>query len=64
MNENKAVEFEKKHGSVALLKASYSSLTRLLVKKGLITEAELVDEFNSLIEDWDDDTLWLQNDRR
>lgn len=54
--KNKAVEFEKENGSIALLKASYSSLTQLLTKKGLITEAELVEEFQESIKDFSDKT--------
>jgi hypothetical protein len=39
---DKVVEFEEKHGAVLLLKVIGSSLNRLLVAKGVVTEEELV----------------------
>ena len=39
---NKAVEYEKRHGSIALLKACGSALNKLLVSKGIVTEPELI----------------------
>jgi len=47
-----AVAFERSHGSTNLLKASLSSLMRLLVAKGVVSEDELIKslmtEFNYL----------------
>ena len=39
---NKAVEYERRHGSIALLKACGSALNKLLVSKGIVTESELI----------------------
>ena len=47
----KAIELEKKYGSIALVKACNSSLNKLLVAKGLITEEELQDAFLKEIEE-------------
>lgn len=37
--------FEKKHGSNAFLKTACSSLARLLVAKGIVTDKELIEGF-------------------
>ena len=44
--EKKALEFEEKHGPVNFLKLAGSSLNMLLVKKGLVTEEELLEAFD------------------
>jgi hypothetical protein len=40
-----AENYERKNGSVALLKKTMSSLTHLLVEKGVCTESELLESF-------------------
>jgi len=40
-------EFEKKHGSIPLLKAGMSAINKILVEKGVCTEAELKQEMFS-----------------
>ena len=39
--EKKAVEFEKKHGSMAFIKAVISAINKLLVAKNIVSKYEL-----------------------
>ncbi len=47
-----AVDFEKANGTEAFLKVSLSSVTRLLVEKGLCTEDELKVSFLREVNRW------------
>ena len=40
-----AKKFEKKYGTDILLKTAFSSLTKLLVKRGIFTEDEIYSKF-------------------
>lgn len=40
-----ASKFEEVYGTDALLKVSFSSMARLLVAKGILTEDEILDQF-------------------
>ena len=42
-----ACNFEKKHGHTMFLKTALSAITKVLVKKGVVTENELQDSFIS-----------------
>lgn len=43
-------DFEKQYGSIKLLKVAGSALTRLLVKKGICSEQELLESFVEEVE--------------
>ena len=49
------IEFEMRHGNIALLKTGYSALSRLLVQKGIVTEEELVKAFEREVEQYEAD---------
>ena len=50
-------EVEQKHGSIPLLKIAVSALHKLLVAKGVVTEAELKESFEEMAKLAEDHSL-------
>jgi len=49
--EKKAIEFEKQHGALNLMKVCLSALNNILIKKGLVEKEELEQEFLKIIDE-------------
>lgn len=45
-----ACKFEEKFGPENLIKVSFSSLTKLLIEKGILTEEEILHQFTKEVE--------------
>lgn len=50
--EQMAIDFEKEHGTEAFLKVGLSSITQLLVERGMCTEDELRTSFMREVNRW------------
>jgi hypothetical protein len=55
--ENPFEEFERKYGSIELLKATTSALTRLLISKNLCTKKEMVDTGLEVLKSQENDLI-------